>query len=303
LTNNLLEPITQLFRPQAPLSAFEFTPRHVIAAGVNSSRKRISAKAASSLPPQAIVGSLAEKNVLEPQAVLERLIETVRLAGIKKGQEIGIVIPDDAARISFITAESLPGSMEERTAFIRWKLKKTVPFDVDTAQIAFNVMGTRTTGENKGTDLLVALSPRTVIEEYERLVDTLGLESGFVIPSSLAALKILPTPKGDMLFLKIAPGCIATTVFQNGHPEFYRKVAEMPLFDAIYPTLMYYQDKLAGAGLAGLTVCGYDADIHLELGDLQNKLGIPVLRLGPANVEDIYKSVLGAVEVVWANLT
>jgi hypothetical protein len=72
LTNNVLEPITQLFRPQAPFSAFEFTPRHVIAAGVNSSRKRISAKAASSLPPQAIVGSLAEKNVLEPQAVLER---------------------------------------------------------------------------------------------------------------------------------------------------------------------------------------------------------------------------------------
>jgi type IV pilus assembly protein PilM len=303
LTNNLLEPITQLFRPQAPLAACEFTPRHVIAAGVNASRKRIASKAAAELPPHALAGSLAEKNVVDPQAVLGQLNEAAGQAGFKKGHEIGIVIPDDAARISFITAESLPASTEERAAFIRWKLKKTVPFEVDTAQIAFTIMGTRLTGENKGTDLLVALSPRTVIEEYERMIDSLGFESGYVIPSSLAALKMLTVPNGDMLFLKIAPGCIATTVFQNGRPEFYRKVAEMPLYDAIYPTLMYYQDKLAGAGLIGLTVCGYDRDIQSELADLQQKLSVPVLRLGPATVEDIYKSVLGAVEMVWANLT
>jgi type IV pilus assembly protein PilM len=285
------------------LAACEFTPRHVIAAGVNASRKRIASKAAAELPPHALAGSLAEKNVVDPQAVLGQLNEAAGQAGFKKGHEIGIVIPDDAARISFITAESLPASTEERAAFIRWKLKKTVPFEVDTAQIAFTIMGTRLTGENKGTDLLVALSPRTVIEEYERMIDSLGFESGYVIPSSLAALKMLTVPNGDMLFLKIAPGCIATTVFQNGRPEFYRKVAEMPLYDAIYPTLMYYQDKLAGAGLIGLTVCGYDKDIQSELADLQHKLSVPVLRLGPATVEDIYKSVLGAVEMVWANLT
>jgi hypothetical protein len=139
-------------------------------------------------------------------------------------------------RISFITTETLPGSEEERTAFIRWKLKKTVPFEIDTAQIAYNIVGTRFNGEDRGTDLLVTLSPRSVIEEYELLMEELGYEAGFVIPSSLAALNLFAVPDGDVLFLKIAPGCIATTIFRNRQAEFYRKVAETPLFDAIYPT-------------------------------------------------------------------
>ena len=163
-------------------------------------------------------------------------------------------------------------------------------------------MATRDAGEHKGTDLLVALSPRSVIEEYEHLMDAIGFEAGFVIPSSLAALNLFAVPSGDVLFLKIAPGCIATTIFRNGQAEFYRKVAETPLFDAIYPTLMYYQDKLNGSGLAGVTVCGYDTDLGDELTELQERMNVPVQKLGPRSVDDIFKPVLGAVDVVWANL-
>jgi len=181
-------------------------------------------------------------------------------------------------------------------------LKKTVPFEVDTAQIAYTVTGSRTSGENKGTDLMVTLSPRSVIEEYEHLLEALGCEAGYVVPSSLAALNLFDAPKGDVILMKIAPGCISTMVFQDGRPEFYRKVPEMPLFDAIYPTLMYYQDKLGGKGLISVTVCGYEGDLQLELSDLEHKLGIPVHLLGPKSIDDIFKPVLGAVDVVWANL-
>ena len=157
-------------------------------------------------------------------------------------------------------------------------------------------------GDNKGTDMMVTLSPRTVIEEYEKLLDTMGFEAGYIIPSSLAALNLVTVPNEDFLFLKIAPGCIATTIFQKGRPEFYRKVAEMPLFDAIYPTLMYYQDKLGGSGLSGVTVCGYEADTRSEMSELQSKLNVPVQKLEPKTIDDIFKPVLGAVDVVWADL-
>ena len=301
MTKNVLEPVTQLFRPQRPLWACEFTSRHLIVAGVNSSRKKLAAKGILTLSENAVAGSLLEKNIVDHGSVSEFLRELMGETGFK-GHEIGVVIPDDSARISFITTETLPGSEEERTAFIRWKLKKTVPFEIDTAQIAYNIMGTRFDGENKGTDLLVTLSPRSVIEEYESLMDELGYEAGFVIPSSLAALNLFTVPDGDVLFLKIAPGCIATTIFRNGQAEFYRKVAETPLFDAIYPTLMYYQDKLGGSGLTGVTVCGYDMDLGSELSELQDRLHLPVQKLGPRAIDDIFKPVLGAVDVVWANL-
>jgi len=297
----VLEPVTQLLRPQRPLWACEFTSRHLIVAGVNSSRKKLTAKGISTLSENAVAGSLLEKNIVDHGGVFEFLKELMSETGFK-GHEIGVVIPDDSARISFITAETLPVSEEERTAFIRWKLKKTVPFEIDTAQIAYNVMGARSSGDNKGTDLLVTLSPRSVIEEYEQLMEELGYEAGFVIPSSLAALNLYAVPAGDVLFLKIAPGCIATTIFRNGQAEFYRKVAETPLFDAIYPTLMYYQDKMSGGGLSGITVCGYDMDLGSELSELQDRLHLPVQRLGPKGIDDIFKPVLGAVDVVWANL-
>jgi type IV pilus assembly protein PilM len=273
----------------------------LIVAGVNSSRKKIAAKGISTLSDHAVIGSLLEKNILDHGGVLEFLRELMGETGFK-GHEIGVVIPDDSSRISFITMETLPGTEEERTAFIRWKLKKTVPFEIDTAQIAYNIMGTRFNGDDKGTDLLVTLSPRSVVEEYELLMDELGYEAGFVIPSSLAALNLFAVPDGDVLFLKIAPGCIATTIFRNRQAEFYRKVAETPLFDAIYPTLMYYQDKLSGSGLTGVTVCGYDMDMASELLELQDRLHLPVQKLGPRTVDDIFKPVLGAVDVVWANL-
>ena len=301
MTSNVLEPITRILGAQRPLWACEFTAKHLVAAGVNSSRKKITAKDIVQLPPNIFAGSLSEKNITDHQALADNLKSLMGRVGIK-GHEIGVVIPDDAARISFITAETLPGSYEEKAAFIRWKLKKTVPFEVDTAQIAFNVMGTRLAGDNKGTDMMVTLSPRTVIEEYEKLLDTMGFEAGYIIPSSLAALNLVTVPNEDFLFLKIAPGCIATTIFQKGRPEFYRKVAEMPLFDAIYPTLMYYQDKLGGSGLSGVTVCGYEADTRSEMSELQSKLNVPVQKLEPKTIDDIFKPVLGAVDVVWADL-
>ena len=301
MTKNVLEPVTQLFRPQRPLWACEFTARHLIVAGVNSSRKRIAAKGISTLSDHAVNGSLLEKNIIDHGRVFEFLKELMGETGFR-GHEIGVVIPDDSARISFITTETLPGSEEERAAFIRWKLKKTVPFEIETAQVAYNILGTRFNGDDKGTDLLVTLSPRSVIEEYEFLMEELGYEAGFVIPSSLAALNLFSIPAGDVLFLKIAPGCIATTIFRNGQAEFYRKVAETPLFDAIYPTLMYYQDKLGGSGLTGVTVCEYDMDMASELSELQDRLHLPVQKLGPRSIDDIFKPVLGAVDVVWANL-
>ena len=302
MTKNVLEPVTHLFRPQRPLWACEFTSRHLIAAGVNSSRKKITAKGISTLSENAVIGSLLEKNIVDHGTILEFLKELMRETGFH-GHEIGVVIPDDSARISFITTETLPESEDERTAFIRWKLKKTVPFEIDTAQIAYTIVGTRVNGEDRGTDLLVTLSPRSVIEEYELLMEEVGYEAGFVIPSTLAALNLFAVPDGDVLFLKIAPDCIATTIFRNRQAEFYRKVAETPLFDAIYPTLMYYQDKLGGSGLTGVTVCGYDQDLGPEISELQDRLHLPVQKLGPGTIDDIFKPVLGAVDVVWANLT
>lgn len=307
MSRSLLAPVTQLFRPPRPRWACEFTSRHIIVAGVDSSCKRITGKTAEPLPGSAILGSSSEKNIRDSVAVLEITRDALRQAGAR-GYEISLVIPDESSRIAFVTAESLPAKSEEREAFVRWKLKKSVPFDVDSAQIAYQVLGFPIGTGEKGVELLVALSPRSIVQEYEDLLERLDIHAGYVVPSTIAAINLYPVPSAgarseDVLFVKIAPESIATTVFQKDRPRFYRRVADMSLYDAVYPTMMYYQDKLGGTRLAGAVVCGYDKNLLSEIHRLEDTLGVPVRTMEPRNVEDIYKPALGAAGLIWADLT
>jgi Tfp pilus assembly PilM family ATPase len=267
----------------------------------------VAGRAVEPLPLDTINGSLSGKNLVDIEAVRDITKDAIRRAGVR-GFEMSVVIPDESSRIALVTAENLSGKAEDREAFLRWKLKKTVPFDVDTAQIAYQVLGPHEGVNEKGMDVLVAVSPRSIVREYEELLEQLDIHAGYVVPSTIAAMNLRPEGQAtgrpeDVVFVKVAPDSIATTVFQNRRPRFYRRVAEMPLYDAVYPTMMYYQDKLGGSSLSSATVCGYDRDLHLDMEELEDRLDVPVRGMEPRNTEDIYKPALGAVGFVWANLT
>jgi hypothetical protein len=74
-------------------------------------------------------------------------------------------------------------------------------------------------------------------------------------------------------------------------------VTDLSLYDAIYPTVLYYQDKLGGQAFERLSVCGYDANLQPSLDEVQEKLGLTPQRMEPKSVEDIYKPALGAVHL------
>ena len=300
MSKGLAEKITEIVKPQTPLWACELTPRHIIVAGVNHTRHSVQAKIASALPEGTITNSHSEPNIRNRESVRSLVKQLLSEAGFA-GSEIALVIPDDIVRIAFVTAESRSKKSEEIETFIRWKLKKTVPFDVDSAQLAYRPVGSP--NGSSPIDILVALSPRSVIGEYENLFDDLDIHAGMVTPSTLAALNLLNPPAGDSLVLKVTPDCVTTTIFKDARIQFYRRIADAAsLYDAAYPTVMYYQDKLGGTGLRHLFVCGYDQDLRLSMLELQEKLGLPAQRMEPASVDDIFKPVLGSVHLAWQNL-
>lgn len=281
MSKGLLETVTEIFKPQVPLWACELTAKHIVVAGVNSRRTQITGKWAFDLPE----GTTAATAPVPVREVLNQV-------GFK-GSEVVLVVPDETARISFLSVENLSKNVEGQKTFIRWKLKKTVPFDVDTAQVAYRVIGPHRGGP--GVDMLVALSPRTAVQAYERLFDSIDVHAGMILPSTLAALNLFSPPEGDTLFVKVATDCITTTIFQERRVQFYRRVTDLPLYDAIYPTVMYYQDKLSGKGLEHLVVCNYDLDLRAPLAEILQKLGLAAERIEPKSVEDVYKPVLGAI--------
>jgi len=294
LSKGLAEKITEVFKPQVPLWACELTSKHIIVTGVNRQRVDVTAKIASELPAGAVASSYSETNIRDSELVRSRVRQLLSQAGFS-GSEIALVVPDDTARIAFLTAENPSKNVEQQKTFIRWKLKKTVPFDVDSAQIAYRIR--RPQNREAGVDILVALSPRTIIEEYENLFDSIDLHAGMVVPSTLAALNLFNAPAGDSLFLKVAPDCVTTTVFQDGRIRFYRRVTDVSLYDAAYPTVMYYQDKLGGSGIQHLFVCGYSTDLRPALAEVQAKLGLSPEPIEPVILDDIFKPALGSVHL------
>jgi hypothetical protein len=291
LSKALIYRIVEAVQAQVPLWACELTSRHVIVAGVSKQRNRVKARVAGQLRAHSVIGSLTETNIADKESTRAAVSQALSEAGFD-GSEIAVIVPDDAVRIGFITVEKLSKDPEEQQTFIRWKFKKTVPFDVESAQIAFRVLGTKTDGS---TDILVTLSPRAVVQEYENLFDSVDIHAGLVIPSTLAALNLFNAPPADSLFLKVAPDCITTTIFQHGRMQFYRRLVGVSPYEAAYPTVMYYQDKLGGKALGQLVVCSYDSDVRTSLEELQVKLNLMPERLEPRAVEDIFKPVLGGV--------
>ena len=282
MSKGLVEAITELIKPQAPYWACELTSKHVIVSGINSARTRITNTFMEELPANTSIVEAA-------RPVVGDLLQRASF----KGSEIAVVVPDASARIAFLSAESLSKTAEEQRAFIRWKLKKSVPFDVDTAQVAYRVLGPHRGGT--GVDLLVALAPKSVVEEYETLFEPLDIHAGMVLPSTLAALNLLPPAEGDTLFVKVAPDCVTTTVFQNQRVQFYRRVTDVSLYDAVYPTVLYYQDKLGGNALNRMLVCDYDdEDLQRPFDEIREKLGLTAIHIGPKGIPDIYKPALGA---------
>jgi type IV pilus assembly protein PilM len=265
---------TGLFAPDVPMWACELTASQVVVVRASRDRKQVRSQASAHLPDGALRPDLRDPNIVDEDAVRSAVSEALAGAGFS-GSEIAVVIPDDAVRVSVLSVDSFPSSVKEQDTFIRWKLKKSVPFDIGNAALAYEVIG-----KEPALELLVLLSPRSVTRQYEELMESLGLHPGIVVPSTVAAFNLLDGLDGDTLFVKAAPGVITTSIFLDGRLRFYRKIPEQPLYEAVYPTFMYYQDKLHGERLHEVVFCGDEGGAG-QTEDLGRRLEVPVRDLLP----------------------
>ena len=84
------------------------------------------------------MASPAAPNLLKPQLYLEALRE---LSPVQPGKHptAGLVIPDYAVRMAVIDLEEFPSGENERLSLLRFRLRKTVPFHIDEAQLSYSV--------------------------------------------------------------------------------------------------------------------------------------------------------------------
>lgn len=262
----------------APDFIFEVTENSLAAASpVDPSKQRqevLSERAAHASP--------ASANLIKPQIYREALGRIAALGNNLRRTAAALVIPDYAVRMAAIDLEDFPASETERLALLRFRLKKTVPFPIDEAQLSYSIQK----NEPKQVEVLTVSIARPILEEYEGLLSDAGFRVGMVLPSSLAALPLCPTgDPGLTVLAKIAGSALSVLLLDGAQVKVARCVdladetgrltegEEQMVIPLLQQTLAFAEDQL-GRPVTRLLLCGFGPDTEMLGSRAQSALGV-----------------------------
>ena len=142
---------------------------------------------------------------------------------------------------------------------LRWKLKKSVPFEVDETLLSYM----RQQPRGDGVDVVTAIARLRIIKEYEALLEPQGVRAGVVLSSTLAAISLLEDSRPTLL-ARISGTSLTAAIVREGVLAGYR-CTELPttaseitphmLLEEVYPLAAYYQDTWQ-EGIQAVRVAG-----------------------------------------------
>ncbi len=234
------------------------------------------------LPPATLQASPMEDNLLNPEEIAERL-KRIAPPGNAKWRPAAVILPDQAVRVSLLDFDSFPSAASEQEALVRFRVKKTIPFDIEGARISFAPLPP-VSGRSK-TDVLVVTVSLEILARYEALFRAAGLHPGEVTTSALAALELYHEP-GVVILIKRSGTTLTVVAMSDGRPRLYRCLdvpgdSDEELLEILQPTFAFVEDEV-GEPVSKLILCGVDhlpPEITLPVEPLRSRLGTP----GPFN--------------------
>jgi type IV pilus assembly protein PilM len=243
-----------------PLIACEIASDYVAAARWTRTGMGLDGFAVEPLPAGAIFANAVEANLVdaaEVRAAVGRVFSRLRA----KSEDVALLVPDSVIRVFVLHFDVFPRNAEEAIPILRWRLKKSVPFEAEETMISYM----RQTPRDEGVDIVTGLARLRIVREYESLVESVGMSPGVVMSSTLAAVPLLPDERPALL-ARVTGTTLTTAIVREGMLCGYRctslpadaqHVTPQVLLDEIYPLAAYYQDSwsegIAHVRLAGLS--------------------------------------------------
>jgi hypothetical protein len=214
--------------------------------------------AVENLTPGSIVPSAVETNISNVAAV-KSVFASVCSRINAKDEDVALLLPDPVIRVFVQHFDDFPRSSQEAIPMLRWKLKKSGPFEVDETLISYMRQAPR----GAGVDVLTSLARLRIIREYEALAEGIGLHPGVVLSSSLAAITLLDHDKAALM-ARVSGTSLTTVIVREGILGGYRctelpahagEVTPQTLLEEIFPVAAYYQDTWQ-EGIQSVRVAG-----------------------------------------------
>jgi type IV pilus assembly protein PilM len=279
-----LEKIMGILRDPPPEFVFEVAADGIACSFVRTSRARPSAGIQHlPLKPGVIVPSPVKENVLDPAAFAAAVGKLTPPATGRGRRGAALILPDNCVRIAVLDFDTLPDKEEDRRPLINFRLKKSVPFDIEEAALSYFPQA--------GKKVIVALAPSEIVAHYEAPFRAAGLHPGLVTVSSLAMLDLLPVT-GSLVLAHRSADALTVIALSDGVVTIARTLeigntadpdTETDPLDeviaAIYPTLAYIEDQ-TGSRPGKLFIAGFGEHPETSSTRLSVELEIQVEPIG-----------------------
>jgi len=296
IQKSLTSRIQKFFQPSLPLVACEINRRTIAVVRLDSRNPALVDRfAVIPLPEGLVLPSLTRPNIAAVPDFVAALKAALAKAEIKTAR-VSLALPDASAKVSLHPLDTLPGNENEKEQLLRWKLKKTLPFNIDESHVA-SLDHKFPNGKHL---VLTVCIHKEVLAQYEEVFQKLGIHAGYICLSSFAAFELLARLEPDLgqrsvLLLRVRPSGVSSIIAQEGRVVFFRQtdvgdevtvaapaaLGWPDLFDEIHPCVTYYQDKLSSKPLDKIYVaCPQDPPTAV-LSSLSERLRSPVVNLDP----------------------
>jgi type IV pilus assembly protein PilM len=267
----LLDKLKGLLQDPPPAMVFEISEAGIAAA-------RIGARTEMDFQPLkygTLTISPLKENVVDTDDFMMAVRALSGTQAARKRKDVALILPDFSARISVLDFDNFPADAREQASLIRFRLKRSVPFDVETAAMSYWVQS----GAHKKVDVVVVMAPLEIVARYESPFRTAGMNPGLVTTSSIAALELAPE-KGLSVMAKLTGRVLTVLVRDKGSLKLVRCLempsAELEDVDAVLaPTFVYVEDSM-GKRPENLLLCGFGDRSDEAERRFEEELGVPV---------------------------
>ena len=226
-----------------PKLACEISADRVLAGRVVENGSGLEACAAQELAPGSVIPDLVESNLRQRAAVRDG-IESA-LGGVAgRSHDVIAIVPDATVRVMLVEFDTLPSDHEEALGVVRFRLKKSLPFDVDKAKVSYHAQKV-----DNEVRVVAAVALGSVIEDYEAAFHDAGFNPGVVLPSTLAALGAADGKRPTMV-IKVDAHTTSIAILNQDQLQLFRTlensrgitISGEQLAEEVYPSIVFFQD-------------------------------------------------------------
>ncbi len=226
-----------------PKLACEISADRILVGRLSEDGHSLEACAARELAPGSVVPDLVEGNLRQRDAVkaaVEASLDSV--AG--RTHDVIAVVPDAAVRVVLLEFDTLPSDSAEAAGVVRFRMKKSLPFDVDKARVSYHAQKSK-----DGVRVVAAVALASVVEEYEAAIRDAGYSPGVVLPSMLAALGAAEAAT-PTLVVKVDARTTSIAILNADQLQLFRTLENTrgvtitgdQLAEEVYPSVVFFQD-------------------------------------------------------------